>query len=303
MNQVEEFVVKLPNGRQQKGLAFKDAGTTKNLVILTGMNEHSHRYQELAEYLNGVGYDVYVLDAVGQGLNAPKIEDQEKWYPGAFDDNVMAANIEIEELKKEGRPTAIMGHSMGSFMVQRYLELYPDSVDRVILCGTNGGNGGAMHVAFRIAQLTTSKKNWDKPDKFLTNMGLGAYTKAVKPHKTDVDWLSYNEDNVNKYIADPYCGHMDTHGFWKEFLRGMNELYKKKWLKKISAKERVLIICGAEDPVGNNGKGPTYMANLYKKIGMQDVNLVIYPGMRHEIHNEKDHMKVYETISDFLNKK
>ena len=53
------------------------------------MNEHSHRYQDLAEYLNGVGYDVYVLDAVGQGLNAPKVEDQEKWYKGAFDDNVM----------------------------------------------------------------------------------------------------------------------------------------------------------------------------------------------------------------------
>ena len=300
---MEEFLVKLPNGHQQKGLAFKDAGTQKNLVILTGMNEHSHRYQDLAEYLNGVGYDVYVLDAVGQGLNAPKVEDQQKWYKGAFDDNVKAANIKIEELKKEGRPTSIMGHSMGSFMVQRYLELYPNTVDRTILCGTNGGNGAQMKAAYCLASLRTNSHNWDKPDKFMTNAGLGPYSKAVKNRKTDLDWLSYNDDNVTEYIADPYCGHMDTHGFWKEFLRGMKELYKAKWLKKISPKEKVLIIAGAEDPVGNNGKGPTYMADLYKKLGMTGVLLKIYPHMRHEIHNEKDHMQVYEQISDFLNAK
>ena len=189
-----------------------------------------------------------------------------------------------------------------SFMVQRYLELYPDTVDRVILCGTNGGNGAQMRMAYNLAKLTCTKKNWDEPDKFLTNAGLGGYAKAVKNRKTDLDWLSFNEDNVNKYIADPYCGHMDTHGFWKEFLKGMVALNSKKGIKKISPKEKVLIIAGQYDPVGNNGKGPTYMANLYKKIGMKDVTLVIYPNMRHEIHNEKEHMKVYEQISEFLNK-
>ena len=299
---MEEFVVKLPNGHEQKGLAFKDVGTKKNLLIMTGMNEHSHRYQDLAEYLNGVGYDVYVLDAVGQGLNAPKVEDQEKWYVGAFDDNVMAANIKIEELKKEGRPTSIMGHSMGSFMVQRYLQLYPDTVDRVILCGTNGGNASQMKMAYTLAKLTCNKKNWDEPDKFLTNAGLGGYAKAVKNRKTDLDWLSFNEDNVAKYIADPYCGHMDTHGFWKEFLKGMVALNSKKEIKKISPKEKVLIISGQYDPVGGNGKGPAYMANLYQKLGMKDVTLVIYPNMRHEIHNENERMKVFEQISEFLNK-
>ena len=123
----------------------------------------------------------------------------------------MAANIKIEELKKEGRPTSIMGHSMGSFMVQRYLELYPDTVDRTILCGTNGGNGSQMKAAYCLASMRTNAHNWDKPDKFMTNAGLGPYSKAVKNRKTDLDWLSYNDENVTKYIADPYCGHMDTH--------------------------------------------------------------------------------------------
>jgi alpha-beta hydrolase superfamily lysophospholipase len=172
----------------------------------------------------------------------------------------------------------------------------------VILMGSNGGNGAQMHAAYTIAKLTANKRNWDKPDKFLTNAGLGAYTKAVKGHKTDVDWLSYNEENVKKYIADPYCGHMDTHGFWHEFLKGMDQLYRKKNLQKISPNERILIVSGAEDPVGNNGKGPKYLEQMYKGLGVKDVTLVIYPHMRHEIHNEIDHMQVFEQISNFLNK-
>ena len=114
------FTVTLPNGRTQKGLIFETEQAKMNLVLMTGMGEHSSRYEELAKYLNEKGINVYVLDAVAQGLNAPKVEDQEKWYEGAFDDNVTAANLKVEEVKKANNlPTCIMGHSMGSFMTQR----------------------------------------------------------------------------------------------------------------------------------------------------------------------------------------
>lgn len=298
---MEEFQVRLPNGHIQKGLAFKKEGTSKNLIILTGMNEHSHRYQDIAEHLNTKGYDVYVLDAIGQGLNSPRVEDQEKWFVGAFDENVQAAYIKLDQLRRQ-RETAIMGHSMGSFMVQRYLQLYPGTASKVILMGSNGGNGFQMSLAYLMAKLTCTKKNWDEPDTFLTNAGLGGYSKAIKHRKTDVDWLSYNEENVQRYIADPYCGHMDSHGFWHEFLKGMNQLYKGKNLAKLSKNEHILIVSGAEDPVGGNGQGPKALEKMYKKHGIQDVTLILFPGMRHEIHNEKDHMKVYDAISDFLNK-
>jgi alpha-beta hydrolase superfamily lysophospholipase len=299
---MEEFEVKLPNGHAQKGLAFKKEGTQKALLILTGMNEHSHRYQGLAEFLNGVGYDVYVLDAPGQGLNAPTVDDLQKWYVGAFEDNVTAANVKIEELKKSYKAVSIMGHSMGSFMVQRYLEMFPATVASAIICGTNGKNNKTMiSMGYLMAKMGTTKKNWDVSNKKMDKIGLGGYAKAVKNRKTDLDWLSYNEENVKTYMADPYCGHSDTHGFWVEFMRGMKELYKGKNLKRINPEEHILLIAGAEDPVGSNGKGPTSMANLYKKLGVKDVTLVIYPHMRHEIHNEIGHEKVYDQIASFLN--
>jgi alpha-beta hydrolase superfamily lysophospholipase len=295
------FDVTLPNGHLQRGMAYTAEGTKKNLLIMTGMNEHATRYGDLAGYLNAQGFDVYVLDAIAQGLNAPKVEDQEKWFVGAFDENVQAANIEIELLKKGGKPTYLMGHSMGSFMVQRYLELYPNTVVKVIEMGSNGPALAKMKMAYGLAKILVNKKNWDKPCKPLSNAGLGAYAKAVKNRKTDLDWLSYNEENVKKYMADPYCGHEDTGGFWHEFLKGMATLYKKNELKKISKDEKILIISGSEDPVGECSKGSKRLAAMYQKLGLKDVTLVLYPHMRHEIHNEKDHAIVYKQISDFLN--
>lgn len=297
---MEIFSVKVGNW-VQKGNCWKAEPATSNLVFMTGMQEHSERYDHLARYLNDFGISVYVLDAVGQGLNAPRPEDQQKWFKGAFDTNVSAAHQKVMELKEETKlPTFIMGHSMGSFMTQRYLELFPDSADKVVIWSSNGPRRMKMACAYILASILTNKRNWDKPSKFISNASFGPYARTVKNRKTDVDWLSYDEENVKDYIADPYCGAENTHGFWKEFLRGMNELYKKKNLKKVSKNEKILIVAGEEDPVGEMGKGPRRLKEMYEKLGVSNVTIFMFPHMRHEIHNETEKHLVYKVLSDFL---
>lgn len=297
---MEAFSVKVGNW-VQKGNCWKAEPATSNLVFMTGMQEHSERYDHLARYLNNFGISVYVLDAVGQGLNAPRPEDQQKWFKGAFDTNVSAAHQKVMELKEETKlPTFIMGHSMGSFMTQRYLELFPDSADKVVIWSSNGPRRMKMACAYMLASILTNKRNWDKPSKFISNASFGPYARTVKNRKTDVDWLSYDEENVKDYIADSYCGAENTHGFWKEFLRGMNELYKKKNLKKVSKNEKILIVAGEEDPVGEMGKGPRRLKEMYEKLGVSNVTIFMFPHMRHEIHNETEKHLVYKVLSDFL---
>lgn len=297
---MEAFSVKVGNW-VQKGNCWKAEPATSNLVFMTGMQEHSERYDHLARYLNDFGISVYVLDAVGQGLNAPRPEDQQKWFKGAFDTNVSAAHQKVMELKEETKlPTFIMGHSMGSFMTQRYLELFPDSADKAVIWSSNGPRRMKMACAYMLASILTNKRNWDKPSKFISNASFGPYARTVKNRKTDVDWLSYDEENVKDYIADPYCGAENTHGFWKEFLRGMNELYKKKNLKKVSKNEKILIVAGEEDPVGEMGKGPRRLKEMYEKLGVSNVTIFMFPHMRHEIHNETEKHLVYKVLSDFL---
>ena len=297
---MEVFSVKVGNW-VQKGNCWKAEPATSNLVFMTGMQEHSERYDHLARYLNDFGISVYVLDAVGQGLNAPRPEDQQKWFKGAFDTNVSAAHQKVMELKEETKLQTLMtGHSMGSFMTQRYLELFPDSADKVVIWSSNGPRSMKMACAYMLASILTNTRNWDKPSKFISNASFGPYARTVKNRKTDVDWLSYDEENVKDYIADPYCGAENTHGFWKEFLRGMNELYKKKNLKKVSKNEKILIVAGEEDPVGEMGKGPRRLKEMYENLGVSNVTIFMFPHMRHEIHNETEKHLVYKVLSDFL---
>lgn len=166
------FSLTLPNGKQWKGRSFVQDGATRNLLILTGMCEHALRYKDFAEYLNSNGFDAFVLDAMGQGLNVESVEDQQKVNVGDFEDNIEAAYLKLTELKDTALPTYLMGHSMGSFMTQYFIELHPNYADKVVLCGSNGGQAGLMSLSKFIANIHVNKKNWDKPSHFIQNLGL-----------------------------------------------------------------------------------------------------------------------------------
>ena len=297
----EEFEVVLPSGEKLKGCFWKAEGeAVRNIVMQTGMNEHASRYEEMASYLNKKGINLYVLDTFGQGLNAKSIEEQEQWPRDAFAKNVDAMHLQLEKVKKEsGLPTVIMGHSMGSFMTQSFIERYPGAADKVVLFGTNGPVG-IYPLAKALGKMLVHESNWNKPNKFLSNLALGSFTKAIKDRKTDLDWLSYNEENVRKYIEDPYCGHVNTGGFLREFFTGLATLYQKKNVAAISLDQPIRIMSGEEDPVGANGKGPKNLAEMYKKHGVKDVSLILYPHCRHELHNEDIKETVFQDLAEFV---
>ncbi len=297
---MEEFEVKLPSGEIFKGYHWPAENAVANLTMMTGMQEYAARYDRLAKYLNTRGINVWILDALGQGRNVDKVEDLQKWKKWGFSLNVNAMKLVVDIAKANGLPTTQMGHSMGSFLTQSLMECYPHCADKFILCGSNGGQAPLMRAGFMIAHTIVHKSNFMRPNKTLTNLSLGGYSKAIRDRKTDLDWLSYNEENVQAYIADPYCGHPNTGGFWLEFMRGMKDIWAKKSLSRISKEDDIFIIAGEEDPVGQNGKGPKWLHSTYKKLGIEKVELKLYKHMRHEIHNETDYMQVYEDIAAFI---
>ncbi len=300
---MKEFQVVLSDGTVMKGCHWEAEAPKANFCMITGMNEHASRYDPLAKYLNENGIEVYIIDALGQGLNAKSVEEQEQWPVDGFAKNVEGVALMVKLAKENGLPVTQAGHSMGSFLTQRRLQDYPELAEKTLIIGSNGGQGLLMKGGYLIAKMKVKEKNWNEPCKLLDDLGLGGYTKAIKDRKEEfegLDWLSYDEDNIRAYIADPYCGHKDTGGFWKEFLKGMSKLWDGKAMKKVSPKENIFIIAGAEDPVGQNGKGPKWLEKKYKALGVEKVALKLYPNMRHEIHNEKGKMEVYEDIKNFI---
>ena len=267
------------------------------VMIVTGMAEHSRRYDDFAKFLNENHFSVFCLDHYGQGVG----KNGELGNPGRDYFFKMQETIKEFILKKKGETglkVYLFAHSMGSFVTQGFIEKYSRVIDKVVLCGSNGPNP-LVKFGYLYTQIFVNGYNYNKTAGFIHSLSIGAYEKSVKTRKSNNDWISYNKDNVEKYDNDEYSGYRPTNGFYKEFMKGLMSIQKKKNVKTISQTLPILIIGGEDDAVGNFGKGLEKIAALYKKYNL-NVKLIIYEKMRHEILNEKDNLKVYNDILNFF---
>lgn len=273
-----------------------------NVIIITGMQETAERYDDFATFLNHHGFDVFCIDHYGQGLNIKDMDIPGIWPESGFSKSVKTFGDIEHTLLKTGLPVYIFAHSMGSFMAQEYLQRFHERVNKVVLCGTDYANPVFMHFAYKLSKIMVPDHKRNLPSKKMAGLVTGNFAKAVKNRKTDFDWLSYNTENVTKYIADPKCGFVATGGFYREFLKGMRRIGKSKFIHKIRPTVSIYIIAGKEDPVGHMGKGPLKLFKKYKRLGVDNVSLKLYEHMRHEILNENNHDIVYQDILEFFNK-
>lgn len=295
--------IKTVNGDILFGFAWEAEKPEGVVVIATGMEEASYRYDDFAKFLNKNGFNVYCIDHYGQGESVVD-ESQLGIVPRSFFSKCVRVLDDVaKKYAIKDKPLIIFGHSMGSFMVQDFIQRYNKRPTKAVIMGTNGPNAKALFsMGYPLARLVAKLRGENRKAKFLAGMAVGAYSKSVKDRKTPLDWLSYNEENVQKYIADPKCGYGSSNGFYRELLKGNRRLYKKKFLEKINKELPILVIAGKDDPVGAYGKGPTSLVDLYHKLGVKNAELKLYDHMRHEILNEDDKQKVYNDILEFLKK-
>ena len=273
--------------------------------IAHGVAEYALRYEPFAEFLNAKGFVVVANDHIGHGLSVA--EDAAPLYFGEKDGWTHVVDDMFELRRQTGKkypgiPYILMGHSMGSFLARTYLIRYPGSVTAAVIMGT-GQQPGYMVAGGRLAaKLIGKKSGYDKFNETVDGLAFGAYNKPFEPKRTNYDWLSANEENVDKYIADPLCGGGATTGLFLEMLGGIGFIGKPSNLAKMDKNTPVLFISGAMDPVGDLGKGTTKAYESFKKAGVKDVTLKLYPGLRHEILNEKEKDQVYADIWAWVEK-
>ena len=288
------------NGDKLYGLSWHTENSIGNVIIMEGMEEHSSRYDKFAQYLNKEGFNVYCIDVYGQGENVnADLSNLGIWPKSGFRKQVQAVDALVEKLRISCKPTYIFSHSMGSFMCQDYIQRYTEHVSKVVLCGS-GAKNPAVPIGYQLARLIVHKKNRNKKAKLLNKLMFGNFNKKIKNPRTPYDWLSVNEENVDRYIADPLCGYGPTNGFCLEFVKGMNRLHKKKFLQKIRKDLGIFIISGSDDPVTNYSKDVKKLSDMYKKLGVKNVQSKVYEGLRHEILNEDSREEVYKDIVNFF---
>ncbi len=266
-----------------------------------GMEEHQGRYQPFAEFLNKHGYTVVTADLRGHGKNAPKLSHIAKH-------NGHKLLIEDEKVIKEyiqkrypNVPLILFGHSMGTIISRVLLQSDSKDFSKVVLSGYPnpmpvGAIGGCL------SGLIGLFKGRDKYSKMLTNMVLGPFNKNIPNPQTPLDWLSYNEENVKAYDADPLCGEEFTIGSYNALFHLVGEINSSSRYKNVNKELPFLLISGADDPCTSGEKGRKDSLDRLTRAGFKNIEVETIPNMRHEILNEIGKEKVYDDILKFLDK-
>ncbi len=281
---------------------FSDDEPKAIVQIAHGMAEHIDRYHEFASFLVSHGIYVYGNDHRGHGHTETRDSDR-----GYFaDENGYETIVEdmktLTDLIRQDYPTTpifLLGHSMGSFLSRRYIQLYGDLVAGVIFSATGGHPGFLGKVGHLLAVREARKLGRRTPSSKMNALTFGSYNKAFKPNRTEFDWLSRDEKEVDKYISDPLAGGVFSAGFFEDFLKALNSLYDED--DNIPKQLPVCFLSGDKDPVGKNTKGVLQSYNQLKTVGLKDVNYKFYPEARHEILNETNKQEVYDDILNWIN--
>ncbi len=266
--------------------------------IAHGMNEYAARYDKFARALNALGYIVVADDHRGHGDTDT---DTLGYCEGDMFTDTLKDMAGIAKYYGEKFPKVkyvLFGFSYGSFLTQAFIEKYARFLDGAIIAGSSRQNGAAVRAGRVFAEIGGAFKGKDAPAEFVNNVVFGGYDKKIGGEK--FSWLSVDEENNERYRADPYCMYVCSNNFFAGFFKGLSGLYKKKNAAGLDRELPLLLISGAEDPVGGE-KGVGRLYDFYKKQGMKRVEKYLIEGSRHEFLNEKVHFdEAFAQISSFL---
>lgn len=275
------------------------------LQIVHGMAEYIDRYDNFAKYMTEHGFNVIGHDHLGHGHSV----SDERDYGFFAEEN--GDKIIIEDMhsvtqyareKWEELPNFILGHSMGSFCLRQYLTKYSNDVFGAIIMGTGWIPSTAALLGKTIATNTCKSKGSHTVNPLLIKLTLEPYNKPFAPARTNCDWLSRDEKQVDLYVNDKLCGFDFTAGAYKDFFTILEKIAKNRQLIGMRKSLPILITSGSVDPVG--GKKACEKLNAqYKRCGIDDVTLKLWENDRHEILNELDKSDVYQYIYNWLKSK
>jgi alpha-beta hydrolase superfamily lysophospholipase len=181
-------------------------------------------------------------------------------------------------------PLGLVAHSLGSFATQQYLLDHSADVDAVVLSGT-----AAIDLLEPLLDL-------DAP------MDLTMFNAPFAPARTDFDWLSRDDEQVDRYITDPLCGFgLDVPG-GKAMFAGARALADPDRVSEMRPDLPIHMVVGDMDPVNGQLALVNAVADRYRQAGLHDVSLRVFPGARHEVFNETNRAEVFADVIDWLSK-
>ena len=284
-----------------------DDGNVRGIVqIVHGMAEYVERYENLAEFLTKRGILVTGEDHLGHGKSV-----SEGGSFGYFCEQDPATVVvrDVHRLKKITEeqypqvPYIILGHSMGSYMLRKYLCIHPEGVAGAVIMGTGAMPDSTMKFGLFLCRTIALFRGWHYRSRLMQSLSYSKPYKRYDLYGKDYanSWLSKNVENVKAYYADPRCTFLFTVNGYKGLMEAVLFDNQMENIKKVPKNLPLFFVSGADDPVGDLGEGVKKVYGMYKDAGVSDITYRLYEDDRHEILNETDRDQVMADIAAWLN--
>lgn len=275
------------------------------LQITHGMVEYIERYRAFAEFLNDNGFLVVGHDHIGHGES---IVSKDEW--GFFaehpSDTVVADMHTLREITRKehpGVPYFMLGHSMGSYMLRKYLAIHGEGLTGAIIMGTGCIPDNTTKLAMFIAKLQAAFFGWHHRSKLLQKLSYDKYYHQFDLTGKDASnsWLTKDEEIVKNYYADPKCTFVFTVNAYMGLFEAVLFDNQQENIEAVPKSLPLFFVSGAMDPVGGCGSGVKKVYNKFDTAGKEDITWKLYDNDRHEILNETDRDVVYHDILAWMN--
>jgi len=269
------------------------------LQISHGMAEFAMRYDSFASLAASRGFVVYADDHRGHGETAGSLDRlgflaESDGFEKVVTDVRAVSAMAVSEYP--GLPLVLFAHSFGSFVGQRYIQVYGGSLSACVLSGTKGPDPVMVALGGAVARLVALFKGKKHRSGLLHNLAFGANNARIPDAQSANAWLSRDPAEVEKYDASPWCGFVCTAGFYCDLMHGLSLIHRREALALVPQNLPVLITGGSDDPVSAYAKTVRALADIYEKSGMTDVSLKLYEGGRHEMLNETNKAEFMDDV-------
>lgn len=272
--------------------------------LVHGMCEYKERYLPFMDYLTDNGYITVIHDHRGHGKSVSDKKDLGYMYGGGADamlKDIQTVNAEIRRHFPD-LPLILFGHSMGSLAVRAFAAEHDKLMDMLIVCGSPSENR-VRPLGRAIAQIQGKLLGARHKSRILENLSSGAYALKFKDDKNQNAWICSDPVVYEAYTKSELCGFTFTDDAYIALFDLMKRAYDIHRWKCTKPKMPVLFISGEEDPCLGNVRKFARAVHAMRRAGYLDVRGKLYPGMRHEILNEKGKAKVWHDITIYMRKK
>lgn len=312
----EEFTIKSQHDGLELGASLRIPDHPVGILQLVhGMAEHRERYHNFMDYCAQQGFIVMIHDHRGHGASVKSETDYGYFYQDGMHgiiEDVHQVTLYLRE-RFPGLPLTLFGHSMGSLVVRCYTKKYDADIDQLIVCGSPSKRfgAGAGRLAVKLLKILKDERYRSSLVQKISFAGYneksaqlarqnGETVSLAEHYPSASSWIVSDPEIVAAYDTDARDGFVFTLNGFETLFGLMKASYSKSGWKVAHPELPIFFIAGANDPCIISPKDFQKAVDFMRARGYHNTKSKLYPGMRHEILNERNKMQVWRDITEFI---